>query len=290
MPRDLAHLGPLPRELPVGPDSLSWRIAREPALLLGGGRALLMQVTHPLVAAGVDQHSNYQADPWSRLFSTLDTVMTMMFGSPDASQRAGDRLKRRHTMVNGVADDGTAYDALDPDLQLWVWATLVDTALVVHERSLGQLTPAMKARYMEEQKLLAYGCGVPEGHCPSSFADFTDYVETICRDTLRPTKVACEVAGQLREPALPTALRVAAGPPLSLVTAGLLPAHLRAPLGFTWGPRQERALRAFFVASRAQRALPGAVRRLPVTLVAKRDTPLQPPKWLRAAGHNHRAA
>jgi uncharacterized protein (DUF2236 family) len=281
MPRSPAALGPLPDQLPVGSDSLSWHIAREPALLLGGGRALLLQVTHPLVAAGVDQHSNYQADPWSRLFSTLDTVMTMMFGSPAASTRAAERLKRRHRTVNGVTDDGTAYDALDADLQLWVWATLVDTAIVVHERTLGRLSSALKARYLDEQKLLAYACGVPAGHCPERYPDFVDYVETVTHDTLAATKVAREVAHQLREPPLPTALRVAAGPPLGLVTAGLLPDHLRSPLGFDWGPRQERALKAVFLAAHAQRAVPGAIRRLPVSLAAKRDTPLQPPRWLR---------
>jgi uncharacterized protein (DUF2236 family) len=186
-------------------------------------------------------------------------------------------------MVNGVAADGTPYDALDADLQLWVWATLVDTAIVVHERSLGRLSTAQKARYLDEQKLLAHACGVPVGHCPQHYPDFVDYVDTVVRETLTPTQVAVDVAHQLREPPLPTALRVAAGPPLALVTAGMLPARLRAPLGFEWGPRQERALRAFFVAAHAQRAVPGLIRRLPVSLAAKRDAPLQPPKWLRGA-------
>jgi uncharacterized protein (DUF2236 family) len=268
---------------------LSWRIAREPAALLGGGRALLLQVTHPLVAAGVEQHSNYQSDPWSRLFSTLDTVTRMMFGTPEASAGAADRLKRRHSMVNGVADDGTPYDALDAELQLWVWATLVDTMIVVHERTLGRLTFAEKTRLLAEQKLLAYACGVPEGRCPSSYPEFTDYVATVMRETLQPTKVAREVATQLREPPLPRAVAAIAAAPLGLVTAGLLPAELRAPLGFEWGPRQERALRAVFAAAHAQRALPGPVRRLPVSLAAKRDTPLRPPAWLtRQASTTHR--
>jgi len=285
MARSLRELGPIRQQLPLGPESLSWEIAREPALLLSGGRALLLQVAHPLVAAGVDQHSNYQTDPWTRLFSTLDTVMTMSFGTPEASEKAALRLKRRHAVVNGVADDGTPYDALDADLQLWVWATLVDSAIVIYQRSIGRLPSSMKARYFEEQKLLAYACGVPDGHGPATYDDFTDYVATVMNESLRPTKVARDVAEQLRRPPLPAALRAAAGGPLGLVTAGLLPARLRDELGFQWGPRQERALTAFFAATRAQRAIPGALRRYPVTLAARRQTPIKPPKWLvRPAG------
>ena len=87
-------------------------------MLMGGGRALLLQVTHPLVAAGVEQHSNYKADPWSRLFATLDTVFRIMFGTSEQSADAAARLRRRHSVVNGTSPDGTAYDALDPTLLL----------------------------------------------------------------------------------------------------------------------------------------------------------------------------
>jgi uncharacterized protein (DUF2236 family) len=279
MPQRFRGLGPVPKSLPVGTDSLSWRVGREPSLLLGGGRALLLQVTHPLVAAGVDQHSNYQADPWSRLFATLDTVYTMMFAAPAEAQQAADRLTRRHQMVKGIAEDGTPYDALDPDLQLWVWATLVDTALVVYERCLGQLSDDLRNRYLDEQKLFAYACGVPEGTCPTTYAEFADYVAATIHDKLRPTTVAHDVAISLREPPLPKPLQALAGP-VSLVTAGLLPAHLRVALDFEWGPKQERNLKAFFATAAAQRAVPGPLRRLPVTLSAKRSSPMTPPKWL----------
>lgn len=281
MPRSLLDsLEPIPADLPLGPNSLSWRIALEPSLLMVGGRALLMQVTHPLVAAGVAQHSNYKADPWSRLFSTLDTVSTMSFSDPAASARAGQRLQRRHRAVNGVAEDGTPYDALDPTLLLWVWATLVDSALVIYERSLGPLDVAVKQRYLDEQKLLGYACGIPAGGCPESYAEFAEYVDGIVRDVLRPTTVAREVAEQLRRPPLPAALRTLAGAPLGLVTAGLLPPSLRYDLGFVWGPRQERAFAAFFALVHAQRAVPGRVRRYPAAVASRRDTPLRPPKWL----------
>src|SRR5437016_11697134 len=99
-----------------GPGSLTWRVNREGALLLGGGRALLLQVAHPLVAAGVAQHSNYREDPWGRLYRTLDTVTTIVFGTNEESEEAADRLRRVHSRVTGKADDGRPYEANDPDL------------------------------------------------------------------------------------------------------------------------------------------------------------------------------
>jgi uncharacterized protein (DUF2236 family) len=249
-------------------------------LLLAGGRALLLQVTHPLVGAGVEQHSNYQADPWSRLFSTLDTMFRITFGTPEQSANAATRLQRRHTSVKGVADDGTPYDALDPTLLIWVWATLVDSALAVYERCFGDLPAAHRERFVEEGKLIAYACGVPVGGCPASYQDFTAYIADVTAHQLQPTKTAVEVAAQLRRPPLPAALRGVAAGPLSLVTAGLLPATLRRDLGFEWSTRHDAALRAFFAATKAQRLLPRVARELPVTVAARRETPLRPPKWL----------
>jgi uncharacterized protein (DUF2236 family) len=259
---------------------MSWTINREPAMLMGGGRALLLQVTHPLVAAGVEQHSNYKADPWSRLFATLDTVFRIMFGTPEQSAAAATRLRHRHSVVNGTADDGRPFDALDPDLLLWVWATLTDTSIVIYERCFGPLGAAHRDRFVEEQALLAYACGVPKDKCPASYRYFTEYVADVVDSTLRVTTVAVDVAEQLRLPPLPQPLRGLAGGPLGLVTAGTLPARLRQPLGFAWSTRHDQALNAFFAATKAQRVIPRRVRQLPGTLAARRDKPLRPPKWL----------
>src|SRR5436190_4864368 len=122
-----------------GPDSVTWRVNREGALLLGGGRALLLQVAHPLVAAGVSQHSNYREDPFGRLYRTLDTVTAIVFGSTPTAKEAAARLHRVHTRVKGEAGDGTPYVATDPALIMWVHATLVDTSLLVYERYIGHL-------------------------------------------------------------------------------------------------------------------------------------------------------
>ena len=88
-----------------GPGSAIWKVNREGVVLLGGGRALILQVAHPLVAAGVAKHSNYRSDPWGRLFRTLDLVTTIVFGSTEEAEGAAARVRRVHERVNGVTDE-----------------------------------------------------------------------------------------------------------------------------------------------------------------------------------------
>src|SRR5206468_11549429 len=82
-----------------GPGSLTWRVNGEAVLLLGGGRALILQVAHPKVAAGVAAFSDYRQDPWRRLYRTLDTTLTIAFGEPAASRAASERLRRVHERI-----------------------------------------------------------------------------------------------------------------------------------------------------------------------------------------------
>src|SRR6266487_156000 len=144
-----------------GPGSLVWRVNREGILLLGGGRALILQVAHPLVAAGVEQHSSFREDPWGRLSRTLDVTTRIVFGSTTEAEEASARLWRVHGRVHGVSADGVAYDARDPELLMWVHATLVDTALLVYRRYVGPLSIGELRRYYEEQRLLGEKFGVP---------------------------------------------------------------------------------------------------------------------------------
>src|SRR5881397_2144053 len=115
-----------------GPGSLTWRVNREGALLLGGGAALVLQVAHPLVAAGVAEHSNYREDPWGRLYRTLDVTTKIVFGSSEVAEEASQRLWNVHGRVQGTSPDGASYQARDPDLLMWVHATLIDTTLLVY--------------------------------------------------------------------------------------------------------------------------------------------------------------
>ena len=123
------------------PDGAARRVSRELALMLGGGRALLLQVAHPLVAAGVAEHSGYRENPVERLEGTMNAVWAIVFGTRAQADRAARRVRVMHERVHGSLPEamgrypaGTRTRRWDPELLLWVHATLVDTALLVHGR------------------------------------------------------------------------------------------------------------------------------------------------------------
>jgi uncharacterized protein (DUF2236 family) len=256
-----------------GPDSVTWRVNREGALLLGGGRALLLQVAHPLVAAGVSQHSNYREDPFGRLFRTLDTVTTIVFGSTPEAKAAAARLHRVHTRVKGDAEDGTPYVATDPALIMWVHATLVDTSLLVYENYVGRLTAAERDRYYDEQKLLGEQYGVPVDQQPASYGDFRAYFdETVHGGTLQVTDSLRDVAAATLKPQLPVPF---VGRPVveyfNLVTTALMPVWIREELGLAWGPRRARLHAAQRnLIRRLIPVLPSLLRELPPARSAER--------------------
>ncbi len=160
----------------LGPRSLSARLLGHPAVLLGGPRALLLQVAHPLVAAGVVQHSTFERDPYTRLARTFAVMHEIAFGSPRCSAAAAARLAAVHRRVRGVAPDGTPYAAGDPELALWVHATLVDTLLVVEQRYVGELDDGGRDRLYAESCRLAAPLGVPPALVPTDRRAFRAYM------------------------------------------------------------------------------------------------------------------
>lgn len=274
----------LPTALPLGRDSMAWRVNSEPAVFAGGGRALLLQVAHPGVAAGVAQHSSYASDPWGRFFRTVDVMMKLSFGSKEVSARQVRVLARMHRRVVGVDETGKKYDAMDPALQLWVWATLVDTSALMYELVHGALTPDEKDRFYQESKLVAYGCGVPEGACPAGWSDFQAYVDRVVAEDLRVTDAARSVAHASMVPPLPAPFDRLSAPPNQLVTVGLLPVRVREQYGFEWDTTKERQLRRLLaVIGASQRVTPRPVRELGARTALSRERPLRIP-WLQRHG------
>jgi uncharacterized protein (DUF2236 family) len=254
---------------------MTWKINMEPAIAAGGGRALLLQVSHPSVAAGVEQYSNFAQDPFRRGFRTADMMLKLAFADRETSQRQAKALHRMHERVKGVSEDGVPYSALDPDLLVWVWATLVDVSLLLYNRAVAPLTDEERERYYQEQKLIAYACGVPDDRCPQSYADFKAYLERTTERELRATDTARLVAFAGRHPPTPWPLSAPLGVLTAFVTAGLLPEPLRTQLGYRWTPSRERLLRALFAISRTiARVTPAAARHAQNRYLIKRKTPL----------------
>jgi uncharacterized protein (DUF2236 family) len=256
--------------LPLPKSSVSYRVALEPALVVGGGpAALLLQVAQPSVGAGVGDHSDYETRPWERLFRTLELMTVLSFATPERSAEAVELLRRRHAAVRGTRADGVAYRALDPDLLLWVWATLFNALAETHERFVRPLRDDERDQLYEEFKLVGYACGIPVARCPDTYAAFVDYFERTIRE-LEPTPVAQNVATQMRTPPLPFPLNLVAGSILSVLTGGQLPPALRAQLGFSWSPAHQILFDAAALASRTgARVVPGRLRRLPMALALR---------------------
>jgi uncharacterized protein (DUF2236 family) len=236
------------------PDSMIWRLSRERLLLLGGGRALLMQVAHPLVAAGVSDHSDYRENPWRRLEATMSSVWTAVFGTRAEADAVGARVKSMHAKVRGRIPHrmgpypaGTLYSASSPALLMWVHATLVDSALAVYESWIRPLTADEREDYYEDMKLLAQIFGTPSSVIPATFADFRAYMqERLASEEIWVTPTAREISDSILDPPLPAPLRAGWRLGVGLATAGLLPPKLRDQYGLSWDP----ARKALFVGSR----------------------------------------
>ncbi len=143
----------------LGPDSVAAKLMLNPLTLLGGPRALLLQLAHPLVAAGVADHSSFQQAPFDRLLRTLSTLGTVAFASPQASGRALHALSDTHRTVRGRSPEGRAYSAGDPRLATWVHATIVDSYLAVDRRWVGCLQEDERSAFYRETLILGRAFG-----------------------------------------------------------------------------------------------------------------------------------
>jgi uncharacterized protein (DUF2236 family) len=180
-----------------GPASVTWRLTGDLSAPVAGLRSLLVQALHPLAMAGVDQHSDWRADPAGRLASTAAYLVTITYGDRAAAQRAASRVRKIHERVRGTDRvTGQPYAAGDPDLLVWVHAGLVDSVLAAAELFGAPLTAADKDAYVAEMTAAAELVGVPPGRAPSSVAGLADYLTQV-RPVLALTPAAAESTAYL---------------------------------------------------------------------------------------------
>lgn len=248
-----------PGRFPVG--SVARRINAETRLLLGGPRALLLQLAEPRVAAGVADHSDFASDPFGRLWNTLDLTLTVGFGDAEQARAAAGRIARTHAGVTGARGD-VAYRATDPELLAWVHATLVDSALVTYERFVGRVGPRARDIYVTEMNAQGAAFGVPSDRLWRDHGGFAASVTDAIR-ALRVDDEARTLADAVLHPAVSAPVRPV-GALLAWITAGLLPSTVRDAYGLPWTARDERALDVVGAAARtAGGLLPDVVRRWP---------------------------
>ncbi len=255
---------PAPDEVPAlipARDSVVWRYAGDARLLTTAGYALLLQVAHPTVGAGVSEHSNFKADPWGRLFRTLDYSYSMVYGGPRLAGEIGARVFEMHKPIRGKKPNGEPYHALEPDSYAWVHATLAE-AIVSGNRLFGRPLEASEEHdFWRDWRRMGRVVGVRDGELPETWDEFRQYFESVVNERLEHTDAVRDVLDSLRDPARPpvprlpeTAWRVARFPAaraMPLVTAGLLAPILRERFGLPWGRGHEQRFRALAAASRA---------------------------------------
>ncbi|MDR6974263.1 uncharacterized protein (DUF2236 family) [Streptomyces sp. 3330] len=231
-----------------------WRCFGDVRATLMAPQLLLLQVSHPVVGAGVADHSNFRAEPWPRLIRTLLSLTTVVYGGQQAATAEARRLLHVHAGVKGTDPRGRRYHALDPEAYHWVHATLfkgpVDAqSLFGKGMSAGELD-----EYYRGMRGVRRVWGLKECHLPPDWPSFLVYYDEMVTHRLEFNRSVQDVLDELARPAQP--FRRLPGPlwtPFArlaahyalLVTVRALPPVPRERLHLTWSPRQERALRRF---------------------------------------------
>jgi uncharacterized protein (DUF2236 family) len=242
------------------PGGITWRLASDVRLMQGSGYALMLQVSHPVVGAGVSEHSNFRADPWGRLLRTLDFTTSLVYGGPDLAWDTCRRVREMHKHIKGKLPNGEPYHSLEPEPYAWVHATLADSIVRAYERFVGHVSGSELEAFWVEWKRAGRLLGVRDRDLPERWADFPDYFNSMIDDRLEHTDAVTEVLEALAEPPPPMvpgmsdglwrALRVPAARGAELGTVGLMPPALRSKLGLEWSDAQQLELRVVGAASR----------------------------------------
>ena len=243
----------------VGPESITWQRASDVRLYVVMVHALLLQVAHPTVGAGVRDYSDFDRRPWNRLLRTIDYVTLLVYGGGQAIP-AGRRLRELHKRFRGIREDGERYHALEPDAYAWVHATLIHTYVTGHAHFGTPMSREETERFYREYRRLGRLIGVRERDLPDSWDGFTDYFERVTREELVHTESVDRVLGAIRRvppPPIPfpeliwRAVRLPAADALKLGAIGPMSSALRARLGVGWSRGDQARFRTLGAVSRS---------------------------------------
>ena len=231
--------------------SMLRRVHREFAVALSGPRALLMQAAHPVAFEGFFAHSGALDEPYERLRRTAEVMNTIGFGSRADADRATRRVRSMHGKIRGELERpagrfpaGTPFAADDPELLLWVLATLVDSALVYYDKYVESMSEAERDAYWQDYRVVGGLFGLKDDEMPADIGEFDAYMHAMLHGSdLHVTTAARELA-----------LQIVMRPPVGLrkrpvlevvnfITVGLLPPGLRREFGLSWDPLRALMLR-----------------------------------------------
>jgi uncharacterized protein (DUF2236 family) len=228
-----------------GPASMTWRINRESIIFLAAGRALLLQLAHPWIAASIAEHSRVPADAMVRFHRTFKVVFAIVFGTMDQAFAAARSLHHRHSQVAGFLPEtvgpfkaDSRYYANNISALRWVHATLIDSAIAAHDLIFDPLTAEDRARHYRESQLFAGMLGIPRGALPADYKGLEAYTHAMCQsEILTVSAAARQLAKQIFGGG--SWVRVPVG--YRALTASLLPDRFRTDFGFDYGAAERRA-------------------------------------------------
>lgn len=162
------------------PDSVTWQMHGDPMMWVAGVRALYLQALHPRAVRGVMQNSDFRRDAWGRLMRTANFVGTTTYGTSEAAEKAGARVRKIHTMLTAEdPETGERYRIDEPELLLWVHCAEIDSYLHVVRRSGFRLTDAQADRYIGEHRVSARLVGLDPDVVPADRAQLAAYFEKV---------------------------------------------------------------------------------------------------------------
>lgn len=246
-------------------DDVPRRINGERLTLLGWPAAILLQLAHPLVAAGVYHHSGFRdsaAAAIGRLHATTRAMLSLVFGTASERLQAVDHILAVHRRVRGRLETpvgpfpaGTTYSAEDPALVLWVHTSLVECSVGTYELFVAGLTEAERDAYCDASAAIAVALGAPGTDVPRKWAILTAANRAMLRSGV--LTVSAEARELARALLYGPTMRLV--PPAAwasrLVTTGLLPSELRDAYGLAWSPARERRFRRLSRLTRSVRRL-----------------------------------
>ena len=225
-----------------GPGSITWRVNRESAVFLGAGRAALLQLAHPWVAGALAQHSNLLNDAVGRFHSTFRVLYTMLFGTRGQAANASMQLYRLHTGIRGDLPSGEHYEANETAALRWVYATLVESAIMAYEFALPALTLSERGQYYAESKRMAALFGISAEALPNDWTGFLQYTAKMVDSPQLRVDAGALALGRSVMSGAGTWIR----PPhwYGALTAYWMPPRLRAAFALPFGAREEEAVRS----------------------------------------------
>ena len=219
----------------LAPDSVQWRIYKNPiALGIGGIAAVLLEFAEPRIRSGVWDHSTYKADPIGRSRRTGLVAMLACYGPASSAKQVIGQVNRAHGKVKGETPGGIRYRALDPVLLDWVAATASYGFLMAYDRFVHPLSDADKDRFMADGDAIGREFGAR--HTPPTVAAFMDMMGEL-EPGFEPHPIIFEFLDIIQSgraaPGVPRFLHRA----IARASVSLLPDHIRRKLEL--GPRYD---------------------------------------------------